>query len=521
MKLVRFSLLFLLCAVVLGSCLKRTFDAPPDSAHYDPNLPVQMSIKQLSQNCVSLGANKYRALGDTTIYGVVVANDQSGNYYKQIVIEDTSGIGIVLYIDNKTLYVDYPVGKKIYVKLNGLFIYNYNGYPEIISGVDAAGKTIAIPASQVSTNIITANYPNTTVQVKDVSLADVKANPSAYLGSLVRLSNVEFDANSTDTFYAEAVATASATNRTIVTCDGSASAIIRTSAYSNFQSARTPKGNGTVTAIVSVFGTTLQFTIRDTTDVSMTNQRCSGGGATDPNLPVQMTLKQLSQLGLGLGSGKYRVMGDTTVYGVVVGNDKSGNIYKNLIIEDTSKGGMVIYIDNTKLYNDYYVGQKVYVKLKGLYLYNYSGLPEIISSVDGTGKSVPIPSGDAGKYIVKGNYPNTTVTATAATLSAIKSNPSAYLSSLVTMSNVQFDSLSKGVVYANPATTASATNRTIETCDHLTTAIVRTSGYANFISALTPTGNGTITAIVSIFNGTLQFTIRDQTDVSLTGTRCN
>ncbi len=275
MKLIRLSLLLLICAVVLHSCVKKKYDAPADTTKNDPNLAVQMSIKQLSQGCVALGPNGYRKIGDTTIYGVVVADDKSGNYYKQIIIEDTSGVGIVLYMDRSYLYNQYPVGRKVYVHLKDLYVYSYNGFPEIVYGIDSTGKTIAIPGALIENFVTTGNYPNNTVMTDTLDLATVAANPSAYLGSLVTLKDVQFNLASQGLVYAEPVATSTATNRTIETCDHSTSAIVRTSAYCNFQTALTPGGNGTITGIVSVFGSTLQFVVRDTTDVNLTKPRCN------------------------------------------------------------------------------------------------------------------------------------------------------------------------------------------------------------------------------------------------------
>ena len=57
-----------------------------------------------------------------------------------------------------------------------------------------------------------------------------------------------------------------------------------------------------------------------------------------------------------------------TIEGVVAGNDESGNIYKNLYIQD-STGGIDIAIDQSGLYTTYRVGQKIYVKCQGLYLW--------------------------------------------------------------------------------------------------------------------------------------------------------
>jgi hypothetical protein len=62
-------------------------------------------------------------------------------------------------------------------------------------------------------------------------------------------------------------------------------------------------------------------------------------------------------------------------------------------------------------------------------------------------------------------------------------------------------------------------NRTLEDCNDKT-IIVRTSGYSAAAGELLPSGNGSITGIVTIFNGTYQFLVRDFDEVDMTGTRC-
>ena len=51
--------------------------------------------------------------------------------------------------------------------------------------------------------------------------------------------------------------------------------------------------------------------------------------------------------------------------------------------------------------------------------------------------------------------------------------------------------------------------------------ILRNSSYAKFAALNVPDGNGTLTGVPSIFNGTMQMFIRDTGDVQFTGTRCS
>ena len=58
------------------------------------------------------------------------------------------------------------------------------------------------------------------------------------------------------------------------------------------------------------------------------------------------------------------------VKAVVVSSDEGGNCYKYLTIQDET-GGIEIAIDRSSLYNDYPVGQTVYLNCAGLIIGDY------------------------------------------------------------------------------------------------------------------------------------------------------
>ena len=117
MKKIIFSSLALvaLSMLLITSCVKKDFDAPPDNSTYDPGLTVNASIWQIKQMYdVNLGPVMIDQ--DLIISGIVVADDRSGSFYKQIIVQDsTSGI-TVLIGKSSGLYSDYPIGRKVYIK---------------------------------------------------------------------------------------------------------------------------------------------------------------------------------------------------------------------------------------------------------------------------------------------------------------------------------------------------------------------------------------------------------------------
>jgi len=64
------------------------------------------------------------------------------------------------------------------------------------------------------------------------------------------------------------------------------------------------------------------------------------------------------------------------VKAVVVSSDEGGNCYKYMTIQDET-GGIEISIDRTGLYNDYPVGQTIYLDCRGLIVGDYHNKPQI------------------------------------------------------------------------------------------------------------------------------------------------
>lgn len=67
---------------------------------------------------------------------------------------------------------------------------------------------------------------------------------------------------------------------------------------------------------------------------------------------------------------------DIIIGGQVVSEDKSGNIYKSLYIQDATSG-IELKLGKSGLYNDYKLGQWIYVKCSGLTLGAYSGMLQL------------------------------------------------------------------------------------------------------------------------------------------------
>ena len=234
----------------------------------------------------------------------------------------------------------------------------------------------------------------------------------------------------------------------------------------------------------------------------------------DPKLPVNATIgKLLSLLPVNYPSTSVSpvlIDSDWTVAATVIGDDRSGNLYKQIVVDDGATG-VALLLDAYSLYNDYPAGRKIYIKLKGLSIGTYHSLPQLGYTPDNTGAISGIPSTLIGNFIVKANYPNE-IKVTKITLADIAGANVQLENRLVQIDNVEFDAASTQVPYAAPAP-STGTSLNISDCSG--SIVLRSSGYANFQPALTPTGKGTITAIYTVYNSGSQLVLRDTSDVQM------
>lgn len=235
----------------------------------------------------------------------------------------------------------------------------------------------------------------------------------------------------------------------------------------------------------------------------------------DPQLPITHTIAELLKLPQGTA-----ISHEVVISGIVVMDDKSGNYYNKIVIQDET-GGIEILLDQNNLYNDYPLGRKVYINCKGLFLGDNGGNPQLGYTPDATAKLSAIPALLIEDFVVKASYPHTIIPDTF-TLEELSSPDlmKPLLNTLIAVKDVEFTEDCTRIPYARPAGVASATNLSIQDCTG-NTIIMRNSGYANFQPYLTPAGNGVLTGIYTRFDLTPQIYIRDTGDVHFYNSRCD
>lgn len=219
-------------------------------------------------------------------------------------------------------------------------------------------------------------------------------------------------------------------------------------------------------------------------------------------------------LALGTGAGDVEINDEFNIGGVVVADDRSGNLYKQIVIQDNT-GGILVRLNAVGLYNDFPEGSRLVIKCQGLSLGYYEGLPQLNGSPGQAVEEVRI---NQHVFVTERDV---TVEPRIVTIPELADDAflKTILNTLVKFESVQFASADAGATYAD-AVNQFSLNRNVEDCNK-NAVILRSSGFADFAAQLTPTGSGTLTAVMSVFRGTRQLVIRDPDDVQMTGDRCD
>lgn len=192
---------------------------------------------------------------------------------------------------------------------------------------------------------------------------------------------------------------------------------------------------------------------------------------------------------------------DYIIKATVIGNDISGNIYKQLYIQDET-GGINMGVDQNSIFTEFRVGQEIYVHLKGLYMVMYGGQLQIGYGQTNANR---IPWEIFNFYVYKNKWPQ----AENAVPKTIKLSQleQGMENTLVKLENVYFVDGGKLPFSESDATT----NRILRDGDG-NSIIVRNSNYADFAADILPEGGGTLVAVLSKYNADWQLYIRSIED---------
>jgi len=270
-------IIFTLVAMLTSAC--HSWDAPSEEIGHDnygnPSLKVtnRKTIADIKQ-IISNSSDLTKIEEPMQIIAIVTGNDEGGNVYKSLYIQDNSD-AIALSIDQSGMYTALPVGQCILIELQGLYVGAYEKQPQIGSlyfnenkGIDQVGRMTRYEWARHykllnSTEGITVN-PKVVDNINDLNL-------DQDCGKLVTLTGITMkDADGTKVF---APSDGSATlyngcaNREITGISKDV-AVIRTSTYAKFANMPLPTGKVSITGIASRYRDVFQIMPRKQSDIN-------------------------------------------------------------------------------------------------------------------------------------------------------------------------------------------------------------------------------------------------------------
>lgn len=463
--------------ITFSSCKKNKFDEP---SHTYPDLaPGNITIASLK--ALFTGGSPITITDDLNITGIVIADDKSGNLYKEIVIDDGTA-GLQVLIESSQLYTDYPIGRKINIKCKGLVLGTYAGNIQLGGFID--GTSVGnIPQDMLKT-IITKGTVNNDISSL-IQHTSITGLTNAMNSRLVQIDNVEFEEASVDQPYADVNKVIPASgDRYLHDCTPAHNLIdVRTSNYAKFAFAHTPSGNGSVLAIYTVYNSTKQLVVRDTTDYSLTDTRCVP-------LPSYSAIDIATLRSVFTGSS-VAVGQDAQITGVVISSiADSNNLAQNLTIQDNSAGIVVRMQSSSPNFNK---GDQVTVKIASTdVLQRFSNGSLQIGTIQNA-KITKIAS-------------NVDVTPQVVTIDQLNTNFDSYESELVKVNGV---TISGSGLYSGTITFTDASGSIA--------SFVRTSNLvpsAEFVNQAYPTGTVSVVGYANLNAGTKQLILRNTADVT-------
>lgn len=234
-----------------------------------------------------------------SVYGIVTADEVSGNLYKSAYIQDrATGAALQLYLDAPS---GVRVGDSVRVYLKGVKYDLYKNLPQL-SEFGPDGHIV----------ILANNKP-----IEPVVTTIANINAGQHLAQLVKLESVSFVEQGV-TF-----APASAYGEHDVKDEAGNTVMVRTSNYANFAGDMLPTGTGSLIAIASIYNSTWQLTLRSKNELVF-------DGTTPTPTPTNLE---------GDGSRENPYTANDVI--LLAKQDSDGNSYwvKDYIVGSISTGG--------------------------------------------------------------------------------------------------------------------------------------------------------------------------------------
>lgn len=255
----------------------------------DPNGNLdEISISTLKSLFVSGEATEITS--ETVLVAYVSSSDRTGNFFREIYVQDkpeNPEAAIHIALDFTDSYNKFNPGRKVYIKLQGLFI----GETRSGNGVISLGRQDGDLVDNILIQDIEDRFFRSAETAELVAKPmSISAITDANIGMYVQIENAQFLRSIKGETFVDRDAQFD-TSRTFESCSESASFPLETSSFAQFKFAPLPEKSFTIKGIITntFNGSNLVMVLNDKNDIIETGERCdpdfvdcttaSGGGS--------------------------------------------------------------------------------------------------------------------------------------------------------------------------------------------------------------------------------------------------
>jgi hypothetical protein len=262
----------MLAAGMLASCINDDDYGIVETPCVETDIQKNLEVSEVpaSSQVAAIPAN----LQDRVIEAYVTSSDRGGNFYKSISFQTLDGSkGFSVPVDVTSTFLNFEPGRKVFIKLQGLYTDNYNGIRigdiYLSSGQAQVGR---LPEAKYRTSLVrSCTVVNEEELVRPMTIT--QALNDANLNTLIDLQNVQFEDGAVGRrYYDNTDQVGGATNHDLIDATG-ARIIFRTSSFAEYAPKRVPEGSGTVRGVLTKFGSDYQFIARTEADVMLDGER--------------------------------------------------------------------------------------------------------------------------------------------------------------------------------------------------------------------------------------------------------
>ena len=275
MKTIKYLTMLALSLIMATSCMNE-FSEPSFQPPFGNNEigAANTTIAELKAKYASIisGNGVEEVTEETIIEGVVVANDETGNVYKQFIINDETG-AIIIGVNDVGLYAMVPIGQRVRISCKGLHIGGYGKMAQI--GGLYNGKVGRMSKYVYPKHVRLIGTPDQNQAELKPELIDESFftnENKEKLAKFVRLENITItEADGTALWAPEELMNSSnVVERNIKI--GSTKIVLRMSTYADFANEPIPTGLLNINGVMTRYNDYWQFVISSTDDIEQISE---------------------------------------------------------------------------------------------------------------------------------------------------------------------------------------------------------------------------------------------------------